>query len=154
MKKLLILAVMAGVMVGCNRSSTTTTGAASRTGETYTSKYTPDGGRAVAETKTVVKTLTLTVGNEYSISRGSTEKVMITISRDNFKDPVTIAFDKLPQGISVVDNKSMVIPADSKSLTVTLKADANAAAGEHMVTVNASAPGVDTNSHQFKLTVK
>jgi hypothetical protein len=147
MKKLLILATMAAVVVGCNRSSTMTSGPAAP-GETHTSKYTPDGNR------TVMKTLTLTVGNDYSISRGGTEKVMITISRENFKDPVTIAFDNLPQGVGVVDNKSLVIPADSKTLTLTLKAEANAAIGEHVVTVDASAPGVETNKHQFKLTVK
>jgi hypothetical protein len=33
-----------------------------------------------------------------TISRGGTDKILITINRDYFNDPVTISFTDLPQG--------------------------------------------------------
>jgi uncharacterized membrane protein len=148
MKKLLFLLTITSVAIGC--SKTTTTGPADTAPRGGYNNAAPRSGEGNA----AVKKLTVTAANEQTINRGSTDKVLITINRDNFNDPVTISFSNLPQGIQVEGDKEMVIATGSNTLTVTLKADANATPGDYNVTINAKAPGLETNAHQFKLTIK
>lgn len=121
------------IAVGCNQS-TTTTG--------------PKGNVAGA------KRLTLTAAKEQTIKRGDTDKVKVSISRDNFSEPVTIKITGLPKGVTVVGPADPVIVAADSSTTLTLQAAADADVGEHAVTLSAEAAGVDKNTQAFRLTVK
>lgn len=100
-----------------------------------------------------VKKLTVTTAQDQSIQQGETDKMKIMINRDNFKDPVKISLNDLPPGVEFVE-KTATIPAADSSITLTLKASANAEVGEHMVTVTAEAAGLEKNSQAVKLTVK
>lgn len=135
MKKLLLL-IAAVSLVGCNNTSTTSgTKVSTRTGEVVTKK------------------LSVTAAKDQTIARGATDKVSISISRTNMDEPVTISLTGLPAGVEVTD-KEMTIPSGSNSITLTLKAGADAALGEHNVTIAAQAAGMDKNTQAFKLTVK
>jgi len=133
------LLLLSGLLftVGCNNTTTSTVGTrvSTRTGET------------------VVKKLSLTAAKDQTITRGSTDKVDVSISRSNFDEPVTIAIANLPNGVEVAE-KEMTIPNGATKLTLTLKAAADAALGEHMVNITASAPGLEKTTQAFKLTVK
>jgi len=136
MKKLFLLLSVMILTVGCNNTTSTVgTKVSTRTGETE------------------VKKLSLTAAKEQTLARGATDKVSITISRTNFNDPVTVAVTNLPAGVEVVE-KDMTIPRDTTLLTLTLKAAADAAVGDHNVTITASAPGMEKTTQSFKLTVK
>jgi uncharacterized membrane protein len=137
MKKLILLMSVLSLAVGCNNTTTSSVGTktSTRTGEP------------------VVKKLTLTAAKDQTINRGATEKVGISISRSNFDDPVMISVSDLPKGIEVVE-KDLLMATGSTSITITLKAAADAAPGEHNVTLSASAPGMDATTQTFKLTVK
>jgi uncharacterized membrane protein len=136
MKKFILLCVALAATTGCNNTT--------KTGSTRVS---PTSNEQVA------KTLSLTSAKEQTIEKNGTDKVDVSISRTNFEDPVTIAVTNLPKGVELVD-KELLIASGSKSLTFTLKAAADAVAGDHQVTLTASAPGVPNNSQTFKLTVK
>ena len=136
MKKLFLLLSVLVLTVGCNNTTSSIgTKTSSRTGEP------------------IVKKLSLTAAKTQTITRGSTDKVSITISRTNFDEAVTVAITSLPTGVEVVE-KEMTIPAGATSLTLTLKAAADAPVGEHNVTITASTPGLENTSQAFKLTVK
>ena len=131
-----VTALALGLVVGCQE--TTTTGPATKT---------------TSSGKPLVKKLTVMEAKSQTIKQGDTDKVTIMINRDNFDDPVTISLNDLPAGVTVIGHE-MTIPAGSSSLTVELKANPDAAVGDHMVQVAAKAPGLDENVQSFKLTVK
>jgi hypothetical protein len=62
---------------------------------------------------------------EETIKQNGTAEVEISVSRENFKGPVELAFSDLPAGVTVVST-DLTIPADKDSLKVSLKADADA----------------------------
>ncbi|MFT3879644.1 MAG: hypothetical protein QM703_08290 [Gemmatales bacterium] len=101
----------------------------------------------------VRKELKLTAAKDQTIARGATDKVDIKISRTNFDDAVTIAISGLPTGVEVVE-KEMTIPSGASSLTLTLKAAADATQGEHTVIITANTVGLEKTTQSFKLTVK
>ena len=136
MKKFILLLSVMILTVGCNQTSSSVgTKISTRTGEP------------------VRKELSLTAAKEQTITRGSTDKVDVKIARTNFDDAVTIAISNLPAGVEVVE-KEMTIPNGSTSLTLTLKAAADAAQGDHNVTITASTVGLEKTTQTFKLTVK
>jgi hypothetical protein len=135
MKKLILTLALTAAVIGCNKSTTTTTGINTRTGEPVT------------------KSLSVMAKDAQTIARGATDKVTVTINRDNFNDPVTVSFSGLPTGVTVAE-KELVIPAGSKMATATLTADKEAAVGDHTVTITAKATGIPDNQQTFKLTVK
>lgn len=122
---------------------------------TSTGPATPPAGTAArpATNTSTVKKLTVTAAKDQSIEQGESDKVMVTINRDNFDDPVTIKLNDLPVGVECTNN-SVVIPAGSNSATLTLKAAEDAPVGEHNVTIAAEAPGLDLNTQSFVLKVK
>lgn len=136
MKKFILLCIALAATTGCNNTT--------KTGST---RLSPTSNESVA------KTLSLTAAKEQTIEKNGTDKVDVSVSRTNFEDPVTIAVTNLPKGIELVD-KELTIASGSKTITFTLKAAPDAVAGDHQVTLTASAPGVPNNSQTFKLTVK
>jgi hypothetical protein len=135
MKKMLMTLAMTAVLLGCNKTTTTGTGMSTRTGERVTKK------------------LTVMAANDQTVARGATDKVTVTVNRDNFNDPVTVTLSGLPKGVTVSE-KDLVIPASGNTVTATLVADKEAAVGDHNVTITAKAEGVEENKQTFKLTVK
>jgi len=101
--------------------------------------------------------LTVTSPGSQTITQDGTDKMSISINRDNFEGPVDIRVDNLPKGISVM-NQDLTIPADQKSVEVTLKAAADAVpVTDHEVKVSAKPKQEKDMSEAvvgFKLTVK
>jgi hypothetical protein len=127
---------LALVVTGCQKTSTT-----------------GPGGTKVGGGTTDKKELTLTAATSQTLARGASDKVMLTINRDNFSDPVKVRFENLPTGVTVVDKDITIASGDNKA-TVTLQADATAPIGDHQVKIVAEAPGVAPNEQAFKLTIK
>jgi hypothetical protein len=128
--------------VGCNTGTSTAPGTNRSTNPT--SRSTDDTARK----------LTVTVREDQTITQNLTDEVSVMIDRDNFSGPVEIKIDNLPAKVSVVTDK-MSIPADKDSLTVTLKADADAPpVTDHSVKVTAKSADMPEASTTFKLTVK
>jgi len=137
MKKLILLISVAVLTIGCNKSTTTS--------DTKISSNTGDRVR---------KELKLTSAKDQTITRGATDKVDVKITRTNFDDPVNIELSGLPKGVEVVE-KEMTIPSAATTLTFTLRAAADAAQGDHNVTITATTPGIaEKTTQSFKLTVK
>lgn len=112
-------------------------------------------GPATTQTSTgkpAVKKLTVMASETQNIARGDTDKVLVTIDRDNFNEPVTIRLNDLPRGVELVGGPA-VIPADSNTATLEIKASDDAEVGEHHVQIDATAPGLAENLQTFKLTV-
>jgi hypothetical protein len=99
------------------------------------------------------KKLTLVTSESQSIEQGETDRIQITINRDNFNDPVTISLNDLPPGIEFVE-KTATIPPNDNMVTLTLKAADDAAVGEQTFVIVAEAPGLDKNTQTVKLMVK
>lgn len=100
------------------------------------------------------KKLTLVKPANQTIKRGDTNQVTVGVTRSNFSDDVTISFDNLPQGVSVVDKEKKIAGSDNTA-TYTLKADANAAlVTNHEVKVTASGPDGMKVTESFTLTVQ
>ena len=141
MKRFLACSIvgLALVVVGCQEQKTTTQG---------------PGGVNPRTGQEEAKKLTMSTAKEQTIKRGDTDKVKVSISRDNFKDPVRLRVDKLPKGVALVNPEDAVIPADSNSTTLTLKADQQAEPGDHPVQITAEAPGIERNTQTVNLHVK
>ncbi len=129
--------VALALLAGCE-NKTTTTGS------------TPPAGNSGQAT---TKKLTLKAPATQSIKRGDTDQLSISITRDNFNDPVTVRLNDLPKGV-VCEETEATIPAGQTSTKLTLKASADAEVGEHDVKVDARAPGIQENVQTVKLNVK
>jgi len=151
----LLIALAFGVSVaGCQQSATTGPGTTThKVSKTETSREGEHRTKTEKTETTEIKKLTLTAPTSQTIKRGDTDKVTVMVNRTNFDDPVEISFSGLPKGVEVVD-KDAKVASGNKSITVTLKASADAAVGEHEVTLIAKAPGSEENRQTFKLTVK
>src|SRR5262245_45024849 len=100
------------------------------------------------------KKLTLSKPADQTLRQGGTNDVRISITRDNFRDAVTVRFENLPEGVQVMD-RDKKIAAEDKSGTFTLKADDTAPPVEnHEVKVTAEGPDGMKVTEPFKLTVK
>lgn len=100
------------------------------------------------------KKLTLVKPVDQTIKRGENNGVLITITRENFRDAVNVHFENLPQGV-IVQDKDMKIGTGDTLATFTLKADDNAAlVTNHEVTVTVTGPDNMKASEKFRLTVK
>ena len=101
-----------------------------------------------------VRKLTIMASGDHTITQNETDDVKITVTRDNFKEAVTIEVTNLPTGISV-DSKDMTIPADQNMITIRLKATADAPATKdatfHIV---GKSKDITSAAMNLKLTVK
>lgn len=142
---MLALGLTSFFSVGCQE--TTTTGPSTTAPVKVTRPGEPN--RAVDATKK----LSMMAAESQSIKRGDTDEVRVMINRDNFNDPVTIRVTDLPQGVEAVE-PSIVISANESSAKLTLKANDDAAVGEHQVKLVAEAPGIQPNAQLFTLNVR
>ena len=114
---------------------------------------------AACEKKTVVEgeggtKLGITKPGDVSVTRGEMEKVKVELVRKNLPGDVTIRFDKLPRGVSVVEPGS-VITGDGKDATYTLQAAPDADLVEKSpATVTATGPNGTSATETFNVTVK
>ncbi|MGQ0637291.1 MAG: hypothetical protein ACT4QC_22005 [Planctomycetaceae bacterium] len=129
---------------GCQE--TTTTGPATGSG-----RQTP--GTPIDRDGRDVKRLMVMAAKDQTVERGETDKVLVTINRDNFNEAVQISLNDLPQGVEVVERNAVIAPNDN-TVTLTLRAHQDAPLGEHLVTLIAEAPGIERNMQTFKLKIK
>jgi hypothetical protein len=100
------------------------------------------------------KKLTLTKPSDQSIKQGDTDSVKVNISREKFRDAVTVRFDSLPTGIEVQDREKK-IGAEETSATFTLKAAPDAKLVENQeAKVTVEGPDGMKATETFKITVK
>jgi len=128
------------VAAGCG-STTTTTGPG-----TNSAKKTSSGAPAP-------KVLKLTASDTQTVKQGDTDKIQVSVNRDNFDEAVSLGFEDLPKGVTLVENNPVIAKGD-KMMSLTLKAADDAAVGDHDIVLVAKADGVDKNNHKIKLTVK
>jgi uncharacterized membrane protein len=89
-----------------------------------------------------------------TIKQGETKVVKISINRGkNFDQDVTLSFDKLPAGVTG-DPEPVVLGKGEKEVEVKLTASAEAALGEHMVTVRGKPATGAEAKNEFKIEVK
>lgn len=103
------------------------------------------------------KKLTLDDPADQTLHRGDTNKIDISISRENFSGPVSVRFQRLPKGVEVLDTEP--IPADQSRATYTLHAtnDADLVANfEASVEASSGPEGTDkmAATQTFLITVK
>ena len=97
--------------------------------------------------------MSLTVPNDVTIDQGESETVKVSIDRDNFNEPVTVAFENLPAGVKLME-KDLTIPAGKESVQFTLQVERDAQPVEnHPVRVKASGGGLNTEPAQFMLEI-
>jgi hypothetical protein len=102
--------------------------------------------------------LTLTKPSAVSLRRGEMAKVDVKIKRENLLGEVSIRFDDLPTGVSVVDPDNRIVgdKADgTDKATFTLRADDMAALVEkHSARVTATGQRGVSVTETFDITVK
>lgn len=131
MKRLMILSAIAVacILPGLGCSSTTAKG---------------DGSRK----------LTMVKPSNQTLKRGDTNKVMITLVRENINSEVSVRFDNLPQGVKVIEQDKK-IQNDETIVNYTLFAsnDAGLVSG-NVVKVTAEGPDGLSVTESFEVTVK
>src|SRR5262245_38321986 len=144
------LGLALALVAGCQKTTTT----APATPSTPKTTQTPDNTTPpVVRNDKDVKKLTMIAAKDHSIEQGETDKVMVTITRSNFDDPVKISLNNLPRGVELLDANTIIQKGDN-SVTLTLKASPDAEVGEFSVALNAEAPGIPANTQTFKLKVE
>jgi len=96
--------------------------------------------------------LALTVARTVTIHPGDTAPVKVSITRKHFDAPVTIKFEQLPMGVTVVES-DRTIPKESNELTFNLKAADSATGQGHVIKVSASGDGRNTGPVDLTLNV-
>jgi hypothetical protein len=100
------------------------------------------------------KELELTPPGNTTVMQGKEEKIKVGISRTNFDEPVEIAFEQLPDGVTIKEAEK-VIPKDKDSGEFTLVPAEKAPIKEnHVVKITAKGPDEMSTTSEFKLTVK
>jgi len=95
--------------------------------------------------------LALSKPSDQTMSQGESNKVLVSVDRTGFAEPVTVSFSNLPQGVSVDGNS---IPSgDSKKDFVLVASPTASVVERQIVTVTAKGAGIST-SQTFELTVK
>jgi len=97
--------------------------------------------------------LTLVAPASQKLKQGETNRVLVAIARTGIAGPVSIRFEGLPSGVSVVESPTE-IPADSSTATFTLHAENDAQlADSRPATVTAIGPGGMSVSERFNIDV-
>jgi len=121
------LALAAVVFTGCNTQSSSNKGA---------------GG----------KELTLKTPKTVEVAQDDSAKVEISVERKKFDEPVTIKFDKLPDGVVVAEDNTKIDKGVTER-TFTLKATDKAKPGKHTIHVIATAADMK-DTHDVVVEVK
>jgi len=100
------------------------------------------------------KKLTVIKPVDQTIKQGEADKVMVKISRANFRDAVTVRFEELPAGVKVQDKDAKIAAGDSTA-TFTLQAEPNAPpVDKHQAVVTVEGPDGMKASERFQVTIK
>jgi hypothetical protein len=100
------------------------------------------------------KKLTLSKPADQTLKRGETNAVKVSISRSNFRDPVQVKFEGLPNGVTVQD-LDRKINAEESSANFTLRAEPTADLVQNQeVKITVTGPDGLSVTESFKLTVK
>jgi len=110
-------------------------------------------GGAAGCNKTGTPRLTLKDPGNHTLTRGKATEVKISVSRENYRDPVTIKFEDLPKGVTVKDTDTK-IATEKDSGTFNLEAAGDAPTGDYTAKVTATGTGDLKDSKTFKLTVQ
>lgn len=95
-------------------------------------------------------TMTLNI-NQLFVRVGSSTPTGVTIVRNNFSGPITLAATGMPAGVTVAFPVNPILPINPPSMTFT--ATAGAVQGNYPITITASAAGITSVSVTFTLTV-
>ena len=97
------------------------------------------------------KQLTLEKPASVTLKQGDMTEVKITIQRGNLQEPVTVSFDKLPAGVTVVDADKKIV---GKEASYVLKAEDSAAiVSDHHAKVTAEGPDGIAVSQTLVITI-
>ena len=98
--------------------------------------------------------ITIAVSGDHTITQGTTDDIMVNVTRSNHQDPVTLEVTDLPAGVTL-DSKDLTIPADKNSITVRLKAAPDAKpVTDHVFHMVGKAKDLTSEVLNIKLTVK
>ena len=117
------------------------------------------GGTSGSKKSTEVKgegnaSLVLILPKSAEVKINDKTDIKVAVERKNFDDAVTIKFEDLPSGVSVVDGESQKIDKGSKDKTFTLKASKDAKeVKDHKVMITGTFKDIKVNE-SFLLTVK
>jgi hypothetical protein len=101
-----------------------------------------------------VRKLEIMLSPDHTITQDSTDNIMVTVNRDNFKDEVKFDVRDLPTGVSLI-TADPTVAADKNSITLQLKATADAkTVKDHPFKVVAKAKDIPEVVKDVKLTVK
>jgi hypothetical protein len=150
----------AAFLSGCEKKATVQ-GEPARKVETKTERKESMGGDSTkTEEKTTVKEtelprkLTLSQPSGCSLERGGTCKVDVKIDRTNLTGDVRIRFDKLPEGVEVID-QNQTLAGEAEKATFTLRANDNAViVKDFNAQVTATGPDGLAVSQPFEVTIK
>jgi hypothetical protein len=98
--------------------------------------------------------LTLTTKKSQTITQDKTDEMDVAITRKEFSGPVELAVNDLPKGVTL-ETKDLTIPDGKNTLTLTLKAAADAPpVTDHVFHIVAKAKDIPPVTDEVKLTVK
>lgn len=101
-----------------------------------------------------VRKLSIMASGDHTITQNETDDVIVTVNRDNFKEPVTLEVTNLPKGVTL-DSQDVTIPADQNKITIRLKAAADApATKDHTFQIVGKTKDIKSDAMNLKLTVK
>jgi hypothetical protein len=98
------------------------------------------------------KKLTLVKPMDSKIVRGSTEKVSIVVTRQNFDAPVIVRFSDLPKGVNVAEGANE-IEGNERTFVLTASDSADLVK-DHTAMVTVTGPDGMSATEQFKITVE
>ncbi|MCE5277928.1 MAG: hypothetical protein ABFD92_00755 [Planctomycetaceae bacterium] len=154
--KLLIAAVTIGAVAllgtGCKDKEPARSPTAPRTAPETTPEAAPKAAPETPAPEKALARLTLDKPSDVTITRGEVAQVKISIKRENLEGPVSVSFDKLPSGVSVVDTDKK-ITAEEATFALKAAADAEIVSG-YNAQVTASGPGDTAATQPLTITVK
>ncbi len=99
------------------------------------------------------KKLTVVQPASQTLKRGETNEIAIMVTRTNINSPLTVKFENLPKGVTVIEDKK--IAADQNVVNFTLHAAPEADLVENAQSkVTVAAPDGLMATETFKITVK
>lgn len=96
--------------------------------------------------------LTLIKPADTSITRGSTAEVSVMVTRDNIPGAVSVAFERLPDGVTV-ENEGGVIEGNERTFVLSAAKGADLVK-DHMAVVSIRGPDGMTAREEFAITVE
>lgn len=99
------------------------------------------------------KKLTVVQPSNQTIKRGETNEIAIKVTRTNISDPLTVKFDGLPKGVTVVEEKKITPDQNSVNYTLHAALDADLVQNSQSKVTVSTPDGIKT-TETFTITVK